>query len=244
MEDIKTLQQNFVDAAKRAIKAGFELIELHMAHGYLGHSFLSQHSNKRTDDYGGSFEGRTRFSVETIKQVKAVLPEDYPLFVRISCDDYLPPGEGWDLEQSVEFSKIAKNLGVHLMDCSSGGNVNFSTKMFAYNNVDQVSQAAAIQRESGIPTGAVGGIVSAQWAERILQKKKATLIFIARASLDDPNWPLHAAFELGSKTHIIPNQYLWSISRNTTASWRQTVLAGKNAKEIQADNEEEEKALN
>lgn len=214
-----------MDATKRAIEAGFEIIELHFAHGYLLHSFLSPHSNKRSDHYGGSFEGRTRLAVELVGDVKAVLPEDYPLFVRLSCTDYLPEGEGWDLKQSIELAKILKQLGVHLVDCSSGGNVDTAKYYFAYNNVDQIKMAEDIQREAAIATGAVGGVISAQWAERILQDNRTTLIFIGRVSLDDPNWPLHAAFELNAtKWHQLPKQYVWSIGEKTSGKWRQTAL--------------------
>lgn len=234
--DIEQMVQHFAAGARRALASGFQAIELHMAHGYLAHSFLSPHSNKRTDQYGGDFEGRTRFSVETIRAVQAVLPADFPLLVRISCDDYLPPGEGWDLAQSVRFAALVRQLGVHLVDCSSGGNVSTSTRMFAYNNVDQVAQAARVQAEAGVPTGAVGGIVSAHWAEKILREGKATLVLIARASLDDPNWPMHAAYELGAE-HVLPNQYLWSISREGAGTWRTDVLAHRNHKEIHSDEQ-------
>jgi len=124
IEDIKQIRAAFVAAAKRSLEAGFEIIELHFAHGYLVQSFLSPFSNKRNDEYGGSFEGRTRLAVELVSDVKAVLPQDYPLFVRISATEYLPEGEGWDLKQSIELAKRFKQLGVHLLDCSSGGNVN------------------------------------------------------------------------------------------------------------------------
>lgn len=233
LEDIAAVRRAFVAATKRAIEAGFQVIELHFAHGYLVHSFLSPYSNKRTDEYGGTFEGRTRLAVELVRDVKSVLPEDFPLFVRISCTDYLPEGEGWDLEQSVELSKILKQLGVHLVDCSSGGNVDKAKNYFAYNNVDQISMAETIQRKADIPTGAVGGIISPQFAESILVDKRAQLIFLARISLDDPNWPIHAAFELNAPgQHTMPLQYGWSIGEVTSGRWRQTALPERNSKQL------------
>lgn len=170
-------------------------------------------------------------AVELVRDVKAVLPEDFPLFVRISCTDYLPEGEGWDLQQSVELCKIFKQLGVHLVDCSSGGNVDTAKYYFAYNNVDQISMAETIQRSADIATGAVGGIISPVFAESIIADQRAQLVFLARISLDDPNWPIHAAYELKGR-HTMPKQYAWAIGDATSGKWRQKALPERNSKQL------------
>lgn len=234
-EDIDFVKASFVQAAQRAVKCGFKIIELHFAHGYLVQSFLSPASNKRTDKYGGSFENRIRLALEIVEDVKAILPQDYPVFVRLSCTEYTP--EGWDLDQSIQLCHQLKRLGINLIDCSSGGNIATSKKSFIYNNVDQVSLAESIQKEVDIPTGAVGCIVNPRWAEEILQSKKATLVLIGRISLDDPNWPLHAAFELGAEHQFqVATQYRYSIGATTPGSWRQRLLTDNNQTELKSAN--------
>ena len=227
LEDIRGFALSFSSAAKRALEAGFEIIELHFAHGYLVQSFLSPTSNQRTDHYGGSFENRICLALEIVAAVKEVLPEDYPLFVRISADDNLPNGEGWSLADSVELARRFKAAGMHLVDISMGL-ISWKAKTLLGRNdsIDQVQMAATVQREAGVATGAVGGIVSARYAEKILQSGQVTLIFIGRVSLDDPHWPAHAAFELNaSAAYQLPKQYHWSIG---LPNWRTNFLLNGN----------------
>lgn len=193
IEEIASIRDAFVAATKRALAAGFKLIEIHSAHGYLSHSFLSPLSNQRTDQYGGSFENRIRFLLETTRAVRAAMPHDMPLFVRISCSDWAEGG--WDIDQSVELCKQLKPLGVDLIDCSSGGAV-------AYAKIDlkpgyQVPFAERIKKEAGIATGAVGLITDAKQANEIISSGKADIVLLARQMLRDPYFPLHAARELG-----------------------------------------------
>ena len=184
---------DFKDAALRALKAGYKVIEIHAAHGYLIHEFLSPLSNHRTDNYGGSFENRIRLLLEIIKSIQAVWPQNLPLFVRISATDWMEGG--WTADEAVQLSSILKLNGVDLIDCSSGGNVLHAKIPFAPGF--QVPFAERIKNEAGIMTGAVGLITEPQQAEDILSRGQADLILIARASLRDPNFPLHAAQALG-----------------------------------------------
>jgi 2,4-dienoyl-CoA reductase-like NADH-dependent reductase (Old Yellow Enzyme family) len=193
----------FAEAALRSLDAGFKVIELHMAHGYLMHEFLSPLTNKRTDEYGGSLEGRARFPLHVAKAVRDVWPSELPLFVRISATDWVEGG--WDLEQSVKFAKWLRDLGIDLIDCSSGGLVPHAKVPVAPGY--QVPFAATIRREVNMPTGAVGLITEAHQAEEILQKGEADVVFLARALLRDPYWPIHAAKEL-SVDFPWPVQYL------------------------------------
>lgn len=233
LDDIKGFITSFSSAAKRAVKAGFEIIELHFAHGYLVQTFLSSLSNQRTDQYGGSFENRIRLALEIVKSVKEALPTGFPLFVRISADDNMPNGEGWNLSESIELAKRLKDAGVHLVDVSTGLNSWKAKTWFEKSSIDQVKMAATIQRESGIATGAVGGIVSAQYAEKVLRTKQATLIFIGRVSLEDPHWPIHAAFELNASTaYELPKQYVWSIG---LPSWRANFLLNGNRDKLNGE---------
>jgi 2,4-dienoyl-CoA reductase-like NADH-dependent reductase (Old Yellow Enzyme family) len=202
VEDIRMVIRQFSDAAKRSLDAGFQVIELHMAHGYLMHEFLSPFSNKRTDEFGGSFEGRVRFPLQVTEVVREVWPDSLPLFVRISATDW--EEGGWDLHQSIEFSKLLKERGVDLIDCSSGGNL--PTAQIPVGPNYQVPFAAAIRREAGIATGAVGAITEPQQAEAILWTEEADVIFLARAMLRDPYWALHAARALGAQADW-PVQY-------------------------------------
>lgn len=200
-EEIQELVTSFAEAAKRSMDAGFNLIEIHGAHGYLGHEFLSPISNHRTDQYGGSFENRIRFLREVVDAVRKVWPERLPLFVRISATDWVE--DGWDLEQSIELARLLKAQGVDLIDTSSGGNVHAKMPI---GPGYQVHLAEGIRREAGIATGAVGLITEPRQAEEILEKGQADLILLARELLRDPYWPRRAAKELGA-TIKAPEQY-------------------------------------
>lgn len=191
--EIKERVIAFKEAARRALAAGYQLIEIHAAHGYLIHEFYSPVSNQRTDEYGGSFENRIRFLVEIIDAVNEVWPKELPIFVRISATDWMGK-DGWDLEDSIALAVILKAKGVDLVDCSTGANVRNVAIPVAPNY--QVPFAEGIKKEAGIATGAVGLITDAQQAEAILQDGKADLIFIGRALLRNPYFPLHAAKEL------------------------------------------------
>lgn len=198
-EQISETIQAFKDGAIRAKKAGFDIIELHGAHGYLINQFLSPLSNKRTDEYGGSKENRYRFLHEVIEAVKDVW--DGPLFIRVSATDYHP--EGLDVEDYVEFSTWMKEQGVDLIDVSSGALVPADIKVFPGY---QVKFAERIREGAGINTGAVGLITSGIQADEILGNERADLIFLARALLRDPYWPRTAALELGAEIEA-PKQY-------------------------------------
>ena len=201
-EEIKSLIQSFRDAAKRSINAGFDLVEIHAAHGYLVHQFLSPLSNIRTDEYGGSFENRIRFLLEIVDAVNEVLDENHPLFVRISATDYAE--NGWDLKQSVELAKILKTKNVDLIDVSSGGNIH-GAKITLFDGY-QVPFAAEIKKKSGIKTGAVGLIKTAEQAEEILQKEEADLIFVAREILRNPYLAVQNSFNEKGEC-FFPHQY-------------------------------------
>lgn len=192
-EGINKVIEQFKTAAKRALGAGFNIIEIHSAHGYLLQEFLSPISNNRTDEYGGSFDNRIRLLKEVVNAVKSVWPEENPLFVRISSTDWTEGG--WTIEESVKLAHILKDLGVDLIDCSSGGNVH-NAKITAGPGF-QVPFSEAV-RKSGILTGTVGFITSAAQAESILQDEKADLILLGRELLRNPYFPLNAAKELGA----------------------------------------------
>ncbi len=192
LDDIAEVVQQFRIATRRALQAGFQLIELHAAHGYLIHEFLSPLSNHRTDAYGGSLENRQRFLLEIVDDVRQVLPEELPLFVRISASEWVEGG--FSLDESVEVARALKTHGVDLVDASSGGNV--STAKIPLTPGYQVPFAARIRQESGIATGAVGLITEPEQANAIVQQGQADLIFLARELLRDPYWPLRAAHEL------------------------------------------------
>lgn len=200
--EIKGLIQSFVEATKRALVAGFQVVEVHAAHGYLLHEFLSPLSNQRTDDYGGSFENRIRLLKEVVTAVRAQWPEGYPLFVRISATDWV--NGGWDVEQSIELSRQLAELGVDLIDVSSGGGV--SGAKIPIGAGYQTSFAERIRKEAGIATSAVGMITSAQQADHILRTGQADLVMLARQLLRDPYWPLMAAVTLRQGT-VWPPQY-------------------------------------
>jgi 2,4-dienoyl-CoA reductase-like NADH-dependent reductase (Old Yellow Enzyme family) len=190
---------DLVSAARRAIDAGFDLVEIHAAHGYLLHEFLSPLSNHRADEYGGSLENRIRFPLEVVRAVRAVWPQHLPVFVRISATDWAPEalGPAWDLGQSVEFAKQLKQEGVDLIDVSTGG--NHPAQQIPVGPGYQVPQAKRIRVEADIPTGAVGMITEPEQADEIIQSGQADLVLLAREFLRDPYWPLHAADVLNQK---------------------------------------------
>ena len=198
--EIKRVQADFVAAAKRSLAAGYEWLELHSAHGYLSHEFLSPLSNQRTDAYGGSFENRIRFLLETTRAVRAVWPEKLPYTVRISSTDWADGG--WDIEQSVLLSLRLKAEGIDLVDCSSGGAV--PNAKITLGPGYQVPFAERIRREAGIATAAVGMITEAKQADAIIQSGQADLVLLAREELRDPYWPAHAAKILGHAAAVPP----------------------------------------
>ena len=191
--EIHQLTQDFVAAAVRAVKIGFDVIELHAAHGYLFHQFYSPLANQRTDEYGGEFANRTRFLVETVAAVRKAIPTGTPLFVRISATDWVD--DGWNLIDSVELCAQLKTLGVDLVDVSTGGNVH-NAPIKATPGF-QVPFATAIRAETGIMTTAVGLITEPEQADHIIQTGEADAVFMAREFLRNPRFPLHAAEKLG-----------------------------------------------
>lgn len=199
---IEKIKTDFKIAAARALKAGFKVIELHGAHGYLIHEFLSPISNKRADEYGGSFENRTRFLLEIIAEVQEVWPEDLPLFVRISASEWTEGG--WTGDDSSALAKILKDKGVDLIDCSSGGNV--AGAKIPLGPGYQVPFAEKVRKEAGILTGAVGLITEPLQADSIIQTGHADMVFFARELLRDPYFPLRAAHVLGHEVKW-PVQY-------------------------------------
>jgi 2,4-dienoyl-CoA reductase-like NADH-dependent reductase (Old Yellow Enzyme family) len=191
--DMDRVTAQFEAAAKRGLAAGFQVVEIHMAHGYLLHEFLSPLANKRKDEYGGSFENRVRLPLQIAKTVRAAWPQDLPVFVRISSTDWVEGG--WDLAQSVQFSTLLEEIGIDLIDCSSGGII--SGVRISAGPGYQTAFAAEIRKQVGIKTGAVGMIVEPFQAEHIINTGQADAILMAREFLRDPYWPLHAAKKLG-----------------------------------------------
>jgi 2,4-dienoyl-CoA reductase-like NADH-dependent reductase (Old Yellow Enzyme family) len=202
-DGIQEVVAAFAAAARRACQAGFRVLEIHAAHGYLIHEFLSPLSNKRADDYGGSFENRTRLCREIVAGVRSSWPKELPLFVRISATDWIDGA--WDVDDSVEFARQLKPIGVDLIDCSSGGNVPHTE--IPVGPGYQVAFAEQIRREAEIMTGAVGMITSAVQAEHIIRTGQADAVIIAREFLRDPYWALRAARELDQPI-AWPVQYL------------------------------------
>ena len=198
--DIAKVQNDFVAATRRALAAGAEWLELHFAHGYLAHEFLSPLSNQRTDRYGGSFENRIRFALETARAVRAAWPDRFPLAARLSCSDWVEGG--WDIGQSVELARRLKADGVDLIDCSSGGSVPDARIPVAPGY--QVPFAERIRREANIATTAIGFITEPQQAEAIIRTGQADLVLLAREFLRDPYWPAHAAKALGQSDKLPP----------------------------------------
>ena len=203
--DIASVRSRFVDASRRALEAGYEFLEFHAAHGYLAHSFYSPLSNFRTDEYGGSFENRIRFTVETFRAIRAVWPERLPLAVRLSCTDWVEGG--WTPEDAVALSRRLKAEGADLIDASSGGNTPDAAVPYAPGF--QVPFAEKIRREAGIATAAVGALKDARGAEAIIASGRADLVLIGRELLRDPYWPARAQRELSPEgiSPILPVQY-------------------------------------
>jgi 2,4-dienoyl-CoA reductase-like NADH-dependent reductase (Old Yellow Enzyme family) len=191
-DDISTVVSAFADATRRAIDAGFRVIELHSAHGYLLHQFLSPLSIHRKDQYGGSFDNRTRLVCDVVTAMRATMPDSMPLMVRLSATDWADGG--WDADQSVELARVLQQKGVDLIDCSSGGLVPHVKIPISPGY--QVPFAERIRRESGIHTGAVGLITQADQANSIIADGAADIVLIARELLRNPYWPLHAARQL------------------------------------------------
>jgi len=201
--EIDVVVQQFADTTRRAYAAGFDVVEVHMAHGYLLHEFLSPITNQRTDEYGGSLENRTRLPLAVAKTVRAIWPAERPVFVRLSATDWV--NGGWDLEQSIQLARWLKELEIDLIDCSSGGLVA-DAKIPAGPGF-QVPFAAAIRAKAGVPTGAVGLITEPYQAEQIIATGQADVVLLAREFLRDPHWPLHAARRLNVDLPW-PKQYL------------------------------------
>ena len=202
-QGLKRVREDFVATAKRAMRLGVEAIELHGAHGYLLHEFLSPVANRRTDAYGGSLENRMRFPLEVFEAVREVVPAGIPVWMRISATDWVE--EGWDLDEAVELAKALKKAGSAAIHVSSGG--ASTQQQITLGPGYQVPFAERIKAETGLTTIAVGLITEPQQAEDILQAGQADAIALARAMLYDPRWPWHAAAELGAQVRA-PNQYL------------------------------------
>ncbi|WP_324833081.1 NADH:flavin oxidoreductase/NADH oxidase [Pseudomonas saxonica] len=200
---INDLVQAFADAAKRALEAGFSVVEVHAAHGYLLHQFLSPLSNQRLDQYGGSFENRIRLVLQVTEAVREVWPEELPVFVRVSATDWVE--DGWNPDETVELARRLKGLGVDLIDVSSGGTA--ANAEIPVGPGYQTRFAERVRKESGIATGTVGMITEPAQAEHILRTGQADLILLARELLRDPYWPLHADDDLGGRQAIWPAQY-------------------------------------
>ena len=211
-EDIAGVLRDFTAAAARAVQAGFEVIEIHAAHGYLIHEFLSPLSNKRTDEYGGGFENRVRLLREVAREIRGVLGDRLPLFVRISSTDWVEGG--WTIDESVELATLLKDDGVDLVDCSSGGLV--ADAKIPVGPGYQTEFAERIRREAGIATAAVGMITSAAQADHIIRTGQADIVLLAREFLRDPYWPLHAAQAL-HQTAQWPVQYLRAAPKGSVA---------------------------
>ena len=209
VDEIAAVVTAFAEATTRAVRAGFDTVEIHAAHGYLLHQFLSPLSNDRDDRYGGSFDNRVRFLLETVDAVRAALPDSAPLLVRISGTDWVDGG--WDLDQSTRLAVLLKEHGVDLVDVSSGGNAPASIPV---GPGYQVPLAAGV-RSAGLPTGAVGLITEPAQAEKIVANEEADVVLLARAALRESAWPLRAAHELG----VAPDDAPWP-AQYTRAYWR------------------------
>lgn len=204
-DEICEIQAAFQAAALRALQAGFEWLEIHGAHGYLIHSFQSPLSNQRTDRYGGSFENRVRFTIETVRGMRAVWPDSKPLTIRLSCTDWVEGG--WTLEETVELARLLKQEGVDLIDCSSGGSTPRAAAPVGASY--QVPLSEAVRQGAGIPTAAVGMIREPMQADEIVRNGRADVVLLGREMLRDPYWALHAAKALGVPEKVrVPEQYL------------------------------------
>ncbi len=202
--EIQAVVGDFARAASRALRAGFQVAEIHAAHGYLIHEFLSPLSNNREDAYGGSLEGRFRLLREVVEAVSEVWPDELPLWVRLSATDWAESG-GWDIEETVQVAAWLRQLGVDVVDCSSGGTLRSAT--VPEEPGYQVGFAARVRQEAGVASAAVGLITEAAQADQIVQSTQADMILLARAMLRDPYWPMKAAQELGAEVRW-PEQYL------------------------------------
>jgi len=217
----------FVSATRRAHEAGFGIVELHAAHGYLLHSFLSPISNRRTDRYGGSLENRMRFPLEVAREMRAAWPAHKPLFVRCSSVD--DAEGGWSLEDTVTFARELSGLGVDVIDCSSGGisgSATAATKTILRRVPGfQLPFAERVRRDANLKTMAVGLILTPRQAEEALQAGRADLIAVGREALFNPNWPLHAALELGADPEFArwPEQYGWWLTRRESSLRREGI---------------------
>ena len=212
INEIHAIVEAFAAAARRALQAGFQVLEIHAAHGYLAHEFFSPLSNFRTDEYGGSFENRTRIGRDIVTAVRKVWPENLPLFIRISAQDWKEGG--WDLDQSVELAKQLKKLGVDLVDCSSAGLV--VDQKIAAGPCFQVPFAERIRRDANVLTATVGLIETKEQVTEILARNQADLVLMAREFLRDPYWPLRTAREL-KQPITWPAQYLRAAPTETKA---------------------------
>jgi 2,4-dienoyl-CoA reductase-like NADH-dependent reductase (Old Yellow Enzyme family) len=201
-EEIQQMTEAFVQAAQRSLNAGFKVIEIHAAHGYLLHEFLSPLSNHREDEYGGSFDNRIRLLSEIVQAVRNILPSSTPLWIRISATDWVE--NGWDIEQSIALSNKLKSLGVDLIDCSSGGAVPYANVFTGPGY--QTQFAEQIRQKAGIATGAVGLITTPEQADQIIRTGQADMVLVGRAFLRNPYWALQAAKQLGHEK-LYPVQY-------------------------------------
>ena len=204
-DDINRIQQAFVNATKRALEAGFEMLEIHGAHGYLLHSFFTPLVNKRNDEYGGDIKGRARMMLETIEKVREVWPEHLPLAVRLSASDWIEGGLG--VAENIQMAKWLKERGVDIVDCSGGGATPEARASIGSRTADQKGLAAEIREKAEVATMAVGAITKAKQAEEIIATGMADIALLAREMLRDPYWPMHAAQELGADAKaILPTQ--------------------------------------
>ncbi|WP_369167125.1 NADH:flavin oxidoreductase/NADH oxidase [Streptomyces sp. R28] len=205
--EIQEIVGQFADAARRALAAGFEVAEIHGAHGYLINEFLSPYSNHRTDEYGGSYENRTRFALQVVDAVREVWPDDKPLFFRISATDWLDE-DGWTADDTVRFAADLQAHGIDLLDVSTGGNA--SGARIPVGPGYQVPFAARVKAETSLPVAAVGLITDAEQAEKIVANGEADAVLLGRELLRSPSWARHAARELGGDVHV-PDQYHRSV---------------------------------
>jgi 2,4-dienoyl-CoA reductase-like NADH-dependent reductase (Old Yellow Enzyme family) len=221
-DEVRAMVAKWGAAAARAAKAGFDLLEIHGAHGYLVHQFLSPTANRRSDDYGGSEVNRMRFALEVAECVRAAWPSDKPLFMRLSCED----DAGWGPEESVRLARLLKEKGVDVVDCSSGGTLGHShleaerARRYSY----QVSYAEKIRREAGIMTMAVGHIIHADQAEAILTQGRADLVALAREMINNPSWPMDAAQKLGADPDFtsVPSPYAYWLAKRAKSGFEGT----------------------
>ena len=207
VDQIEDVVEQFAAAARRALAAGFEVAEIHGAHGYLINEFLSPHSNHRTDEYGGSYENRTRFALEVVDAVREVWPDDKPLFFRVSATEWLEDG-GWTADDTVRFAADLRAHGIDLLDVSTGGNA--SGVRIPTGPGYQVPFATRVKNETALPVAAVGLITDVEQAEKILANGEADAVLLGRELLRNPSWARHAARELGGEVRV-PDQYHRSV---------------------------------